>query len=173
MKNSQDEDSSKVDAAKVCLSELRNLADQHVGNAISWYKAHVKSPLYFFRITGTLLICLSISLPVVASSPESLISNKNLIVSLMSLAVALLSSIGTFFHWNETWRVNSSSLLELEHLLAIWQVKMIAAEQGNDSLASINAAIKATEELFKEAAKTDKANTEAFFKNVKLPNVKI
>lgn len=157
-------------SSEECFRKLTALVDEHVGGATRWYMSHSKTPLYWFRTFGTFLILLSVSLPVVASSPS--FAGKDLTVSLMSLAVALLSAVATFFHWHETWRVNAQSLMELEHLLALWKVKMVAAEQVADAAGRAKAAVLATEELFAGAARVDKANAQGFFKNVQMPSIK-
>lgn len=109
-------------------------------------------------------------MPVVASLPD--FNGKIFVISIMSLVVALLSSVATFFHWHETWRVNSQSLMEFEHLLASWEVKMILAEKIPEVEKRVISAVLATEELLAAAARVDKANTQGFFKNVKMPHFK-
>jgi ABC-type multidrug transport system fused ATPase/permease subunit len=169
--NRQSENMSKATVA--CLTQLRDLVEQRIVRSLQWYETHTNNPRIFFRLSGTLLILLSICLPVLSSISSSAWPyswpSKELLVSFIALVIALLSALSTFYHWSETWRVNMSAKMELKNLLAIWEVCMVEAQQLTTQKDITDAAIKATKDLFDAAAKVDTSNTEHFFKNVKFP----
>lgn len=56
-----------------------------------------------------------------------------------------------------------------EELLAIWNLRLLAARQSPDDKTRVENVIKATESLFAEASRVGTVNTEGFFKNVHMP----
>lgn len=62
--------------------------------------------------------------------------------------------------------------LELQHLVAMWEVRMVEAQNLETPKDQTEAAIKVTKELFEAAAKVDATNTEGYFKNVQFPESK-
>ena len=164
-------------ATTACFEQLRNLVDKHIVSDLEWYERHTNKPWFWFRTCGTLLIVLSISLPVLSSVQfpvwlPTWFPSKDSLVSLIALIIALLSGIGTFFHWHETWHANTRAKLELRHLFAMWEVRIVEAQLIPEPSCQAEAAIAATKELFDAAAKVDISNTEGYFKNVQFPEMK-
>jgi len=154
------------------LADVRALVQQHVGAGLAYYESRTRRPWLLFRICGSLLIVLSISLPVLSTLKVEMLPEKDLVVSLVALSVAVLSGLSTFFHWHDTWRENTRAKLELRELLAIWELKLLAARQEPDATVRIQTVVTATETLLSEARKVGSSNTEGYFKNVSLPDIK-
>jgi hypothetical protein len=115
-----------------------------------------------------LAIVLSISLPFLSTLPSD--KKKDLVISIVALAIALLSAFTSFFRWDESWRTNMQAKLELENLLASWELDLIEAQRHSDYDEQVEAAIVATKDLFAKAARVDTLNTEGYFKNVAFPS---
>jgi|SoiMethySBSTD1v2_1073268.scaffolds.fasta_scaffold1624867_1 hypothetical protein len=154
------------------LADVRALVQKHVGAGLAYYELHTRKPWLLFRVCGSLLIVLSISLPVLSTLKVEMLPQKELVVSLVALSVAVLSAFSTFFHWHDTWRENTRAKLELRELLALWELKLLAASQESNSTIRIQAVVTATEALLSEARKVGTSNTEGYFKNVSLPDIK-
>lgn len=170
-------DEPKAPAASVAgfeewMRSVRDLVDSHVGGELTWYERHTRRPWLLFRVSGSLLILLSISLPVLSSIKSTNWPSKDLVVSAVALIVALLSALSTFFHWHETWRENTRAKMELRNLLAGWQLAVLVARQQPAQELQVKAVVEATEQLFIDARKVGAANTEGYFKNVKLPDLR-
>jgi hypothetical protein len=152
------------------LKALRDLADSHVGKTLRWYSNHTRLPRILFRAFGSAAIVLSISLPFFVTARFVGEELRELLVSSIALAVALLSAFSTFFRWDQSWRTNMQAKLALENLLASWELDVLEAQGQVGSDKQVEAAFLATRGLFDKAAKVDTLNTEGYFTNVAFPS---
>jgi len=108
----------------------------------------------------------SLLLPVITTS-ETLL-HKQLILTIVSLTVAVLSSLSTFYKWDYAWQTRMKAALELKGLLAKWELNLIAAQVAVNPA---DAALKATRELFDDSFKIVDTETGQFFANVNWPSI--
>jgi hypothetical protein len=145
------------------VEELRGLVRQQIMPHYEWYWARRTYPRLFFRIAGVVVVIGSLMLPVIAAQKWD-----PRILTVVSLAVAISSSLSTFFRWDATWRSRTKAATELKGLLAKWDLalrSLSTAEKPNE------AALLATQKLFDEAFSLIGSETEGFFANIKLPQV--
>lgn len=148
------------------VEELRHLVEQHIVPEYRWYQGHTTLPRLYFRVAGVVVVVGSLALPVIAAQSSSAYSKPALTV--VSLAVAILSSLSTFFRWDASWRSRSNAAAGLKGLLARWELSLRAAQTSQNPP---EAALSATQKLFDEAFSLVGSETEGFFATVKWPEI--
>ncbi len=105
-----------------------------LASMIVYYESRTPRKRSFFRTSGVLVILLSAALPVVASfgntflgSDGTAIAYKNLAVSIMATAIAVLTGLNAFFHWDATWRGYTQAMFELYEIRAEWEARKAEA----------------------------------------------
>jgi hypothetical protein len=117
---------SNNDKAKY-FEDLRKQKEEYADKALNYYKGRIKRFLVGFRFLGVLVILGSVSLPFLAQSAET---NK-WIISGVSLGVALLTALNSFFGWHLTWQKRVAVTAALEHYIANWEIDMVKASRCN------------------------------------------
>jgi hypothetical protein len=157
------------DARAEVMQELTTFVETHVGRGRRWYAEHTFRPRMWSRLVGTAIIAFSVSLPLLATQE---FRHQALAVSLVGVLVAGLSGLAAFFRWDESWKANVSALMEFEHLLASWELRMLEARHAPDVDQGTAMAVQATRDLLAAARQVDVGNTQAFFQNMRVPEGK-
>lgn len=144
-------------------SGLRQLVNEKVLPCYRWYSTHKMWPRVLFRGAGLVVVVGSLSLPAIAAST---MPNRDLVLMVVSLAVAVLSSLNAFFRWDATWRSRTRAAYALQGLLATWEFNLAAARRSSEPE---QCALKATESLFKDAFALVGSETDEFFANIRWP----
>lgn len=147
------------------LEELDRIK-QDVVKTRDWYKGHALQPMRWFRITGVVLIVLSVSVPFVAGQTAAW---KDTVLSLMTLAIAALTGLGAFFRWEYAWQSYRRTQYALDRLLNMWEFKIVEARHQADPQRAIDLALRSTEQLLQDAAAITGSETAEYFKQVQLP----
>lgn len=146
------------------VESLRALVDKEVRPCQAWYESHYTWPRVVFRIAGTIVIVSSVLLPVVASLKALPYREAALIT--LSMAVAIPTSLNAFFRWDSTWRSRTRTEGDLRGLLAAWELRLKGADLSDNPA---QAALAATERLFREAYALVASETDQFFATVRWP----
>jgi Protein of unknown function (DUF4231) len=153
-----------MDAAfDALLQDLRKLVEDQVVPCYKWYSTHKEWPRVLFRVGGLVVVIGSLTLPAIANSR---IEFRDLLLTVVSLAVAAFSSLNAFFRWDGAWRSRTRTAYDLQGKLARWEFGLKSAEFADDPR---KAALEATEILFKEAFALVGSETDEFFSNVRWP----
>src|SRR6202171_4165308 len=83
------------------LEEMAHIKDDFVIRQLHWYKVHARTPMLFFRVSGVLIILLSVSLPFLTTL-EGLW--KTIALPVISLLIAGLTGLNSFFRWESSWK---------------------------------------------------------------------
>jgi len=76
------------------------------------------------------------------------------------LAVAILSSLSTFYRWDSTWQTRTKTAKELQGLLAKWELALKLAETAQNPR---EATLSATQKLFDDAFNAIGSETKSVF----------
>ncbi len=80
---------------RALLGALETIKNQYVAEAgLKWYDKHIWVPRFFFYLSGTLLILLSVSLPYLATLEGPW---RTIVLPIVALAVAGLTGLSSFF----------------------------------------------------------------------------
>lgn len=149
-------------------ADLRRLVDERVVANLLWYRTHAAAPRRLFRTSGTLVILLSVSIPLVAVLD---FAGDDLVLAAMALVIAALTGLNSFFRWETSWRERMQAELSLAHLLAQYDLRILEVAGEADASRARQALIEATRELLERAQAVTGAETEQFFSRVVWPQV--
>jgi hypothetical protein len=148
------------------LTELTRIKDAFVGQKLSWYQAHAKTPMLLFRLSGVLVILLSVSLPLLATLEGFW---QTLVLPVVALFVAGLTGLTSFFRWESGWKGYRQAQFTLEYLLTTWELQITEASHQTDAQKGIDQALQATRQLLDATHTTISAEAEEYFKRVHIP----
>ncbi len=149
------------------LGELERVK-QGIVDTRGWYKQHAPQQAIPFRVSGVLLILLSVSVPFIAAQTASW---KDTVVSLATLSIAALTGLSAFFRWEYAWQSYRQTQFALDRLLNMWDLKIVEAKHQADPQRAIEMAIRTTEQLLRDAASITNAEAAEYFKRVQMPQV--
>jgi Protein of unknown function (DUF4231) len=154
------------DSFETTVNLMVQLVNRHIVPTIEWYQDHSMGPQYLFRTAGFVVVTGSVVLPVLSTMNEW--KFKTLAVSVVSLTIAICSSIATFYRWDASWRSRIKAQMELKGVLAQWELDLAAARIKDDPRKEV---VEATQRLFAAAMRLAGAETEGFFADLKMPEV--
>ena len=155
-------------AGSETITDLISLVKSTVVVDMAWYRANTFWPQLMHRISGSLAIALSVSIPLVMILPQlpSIIypgfPSKELVVSTFGVLIAFSSSIDSFFNWRDLYKVNMIAMVNIKNYLADWQLEILEALQSDDKQAADRQAVKATQKLFASFKKIDLKNADEY-----------
>ena len=158
-------DDSKDPFAEVVRS-ARSIKEQYVDPRINWYKGHTRLPLWMFRLAGISTILLSVTLPALAAAP---FPHKTVVLSAMSIAIAALTGLSSFYRWERTWRGNSTAQVTLEQHVAKWELELTNARLLLGPDERIKHVYQATDDLLTNARTVVSSESEGFFSALQFP----
>lgn len=145
------------------VRDLRKLVEEQVMPCYKWYTTHKAWPRMLFRLGGTIVVIGSLTLPAIAASS---MNSRDTVLTIVSLAVAVCSSLNSFFRWDGMWRSRTRAAYDLQGMLARWEFQLKLAEFADDPK---KAAIEATDAVFKEAFALVGSETDEFFSTIRWP----
>jgi hypothetical protein len=148
------------------LDDARKIKETYVDPRIKFYVDHTKTPRNMFRLAGIAVILCSATLPALAAGN---FSYKTLIVSTLSIAVAVLTGLGSFFHWERTWHGNSTTQVAIEQYCGKWELELAHARLILPPEERIKHVYLATDDLLSNVRSAMSAETEGFFNNLRFP----
>jgi hypothetical protein len=154
------------DAFAEAVQSAAAIKTLYVDPRIDWYKTHTRWPRFWFRSVGVLIILLSVTLPAIAASS---LPAKDIVLSAMSVAIAALTGLGSFFHWEKTWRGSSSSQMALEQLCAKWELELTNARLILSPDDRVKHVYQATDDLLTNARSVVASESEGFFNGLQFP----
>jgi Protein of unknown function (DUF4231) len=149
----EDNDFSRI------IKKLRTNKEKEVDPQIQRYKSDTFWPHICFRCAGVLTILLSVTLPALAASS---VPNKEIVLSVMSISIAALTSLGSFFRWERTWRGNTTALIAIEQHCAKWELELANAELKVPSDERITHVYLATSDLLANVRSVAASQSEGF-----------
>ena len=150
------------------VKQLRPLVD-NVVEARRYYEKRASRPKIAFRVSGVAVILLSLSIPFIASLQ---FTGKDILLSTFAVLIAIITSLGSFYKWEYSWRSYRQAESALGYLLSVWDFRIIEATQETDTRKGAEKIIVATQQLLEEAHKVTSTETEEFFSKVEWPGEK-
>jgi hypothetical protein len=157
---------SQPDAFCQAIDSARAIKEEYIQPRINWYKTHTRMPRWWFRGTGILTILLSVTLPAIAASNYW---RKDIVLSVMSIAIAALTGLSSFYRWERTWRGNSSAQVALEQHCAKWELEMTNARLILAPEDRVMHVYQATDDLLTNASNVVSSESEGFFSGLQFP----
>ena len=82
------------------VKQARIIKERYIDPNRKWYATRKRIPFAYFRTAGVITILFSVALPAVAAIPESSLGNKQVILSAMSVTIAALTGLSSFYRWS-------------------------------------------------------------------------
>jgi hypothetical protein len=168
------------DALSGFVSEAEAIKKAFVGPSQTWYTGHIKYPFLCFRVCGIGTIVLSAALPAVSLvNPDSFSDlprwlawmhlAKDPLVASMSVAIAILTGLGSFYRWEKSWRGREMSKYALDAHVAQWQLELAAAKTFVLPADSQRQVYSATSALIAKVNTVTSSETQDFFSGMAFP----
>ena len=136
---------------------------------IRWYEKRAKRKSLGFRLSGLLVVALSVALPIFAAFGSD-VPHKDFWVSVIAGAIALCSGLNAFFRWDTGWRGSIEAQLKLEQLQDQWDYKVERARTYPDPVKGFQLAKEATARLVNTTHEIIISETKQFFEAQKFPD---
>jgi hypothetical protein len=160
------------------ITELHAVKSEYVDKALDWYKKRASWPRILFRISGTLVIVASLSIPFLSAAAISgesttAISGAKLFnVNVAAFVTALLTALNSFYSWHSTWQKYLTTQLLIEGFIVTWQMEMVLARANSDRQKADDLAFAATSKLVEQTKEVITGEAHKFFANIKWPDRK-
>jgi hypothetical protein len=155
------------DGSQLCVGddyeEIAALVDRYVVHDRNWYRHRARVVRRWFRLFGVGVIVLSASLPVIAAVD---FKDSQFVITLVSVLVAALTALRTFFQWDGQWRVLKVADWKLTALLGAWEADVCSLNGQAPARTEVS---KRTRLLLDEAGKVIDSEASSFFTAVTWP----
>lgn len=148
------------------IKEVGDLRSKHIDSCIEWYQSHSKIARILFRLTGYVVVILSISIPFLTTVR---FHGSDIVVSVVALLIAALTGISSFAKWDSQWRGYKNAQFALETLRSLWELQIVEARHMNSPEAATKTVMEATRKLLENSRKIITSETERYFDDVRVP----
>ena len=151
------------------LSDYKKIKHEHVDGKLKYYKDRVDSKRFCAQGAGVVILFLGLVIPIVTNLKFTFFASapwltKELIVSAMSLVIAFITGINTLFQWQSTWKEYSSSIVQIDKLIGLWELEVAHARRLSDSEINTSKYLqKVTENLINSVENTVSTEMKTFF----------
>jgi hypothetical protein len=149
------------------VSESRKIRNTLIPPALNWYRNHLSWPFMMFRGAGVMTVIISVCLPTVTLLKW--LPHHDLIVSLMSLTIAILTGLSSFYRWERTWRSRRLCLEAIEVLDLKWELEMSKARNAVATADRMTYVYNATRDLIANYQVIASGESEDFFNGLQFP----
>jgi len=129
-----------------------------------YYDARARWHRRFYRLSGIMVIVGGSALPVVTTRN---LANKDLIVSLIGVAISALTALRSFYRWDESWILLRKTEIEISGIYFDWRVKY--DQESSSSNGPSGKLYEITSEMVTALAKARNNEANSFFKNLSFP----
>ena len=169
MSNSQ----PKVEAFLAALKEQSFFKNESTPGSVLWYIAFYQKRApqrrKAFRITGFVVLCLSISLPFITQvSPREWQAE---VASAIAWIIAVVAAANSFFNWQKTWQLYTQTQLTLQFALSEWELRTAEARAAATDEDGVKVLQVALQQLTKTVSDAVANETAQYFEGVKVPDV--
>jgi hypothetical protein len=94
---------------------------------------------------------------------------KRIVLTVISVGIAAITGLSSFFRWERTWRGNKTAQVTIEQLCAKWELEVALAKVMDDHEEKMRHAYLATSDLLTNVRSVTSSESEAFFNSVQFP----
>jgi hypothetical protein len=131
---------------------------------LKFYSDRVNSKRRFAQWSGAAVLVISLAIPIVTNLHLNVTQpSLNMIVTFMSLSIALLTGLDGLHQWRTTWREYSKAIVRITTLIGSWEVKVANARQLANRDEVSKTLGNATEELLSKVEEAKVTEMDTFF----------
>jgi hypothetical protein len=142
------------------LSKLTAIKKEYVDKNLKWYRDHSRQPAILFRTVGALVIVLSVTVPFLATLDDPW---KSVVLPIVSLLIAGLTGLNSFFQWQGKWQKFLQARLSLEYSAQSWELQVLRARYETDEEKAVRILFDATTKLLDDARAVISTETQEYF----------
>jgi hypothetical protein len=164
---------SQVEAFLTAVYAQPFFGDENQQGSIHWYIAYYKDRApkrrLAFRVSGFLLLVLSVSLPFFTwVAPPNYQAS---VASTLSWLIALVAAASSFFNWQRAWQGYTQTQLTLQFLLTEWELKTAAARAAGIDAEGVTIFRAALNKIMAGVTEAVSQETVQYFEGVHVPQV--
>lgn len=146
------------------LSHYQSIKGARADERLKFYVARVNSKRRFAQWLGAAVLVISLAIPIVTNLDLPVTQHQlNMIITFMSLSIALVSGLDGLHQWRTTWREYSKAITLITTLIGLWEVKVANARHLGSHDEVSKALGEATEELLRKSEEAVLAEMDTFF----------
>jgi hypothetical protein len=151
------------------VEQTRAVKATFVDKQSDWYRKHRLFPFVLFRGAGIITIVLSVALPAIAAIQRDAFPKKDVVLGIMSVAIAGLTSLSAFYRWERTWQSRTLTFFAIEAYSAKWELEVANARLLVDSADRLKHVYAATNDLITNVTNVCASESEGFFRGMQFP----
>jgi hypothetical protein len=129
------------------------------------YRRLANSSLIFFRTVGSIEVILGVSFPLI-----TLWTQQTVVLSGVSVAIAISAAMSNFFGWSQNWQLYRSQELMMDALVGRWNLRMLALlGEPSENTDKQRRATEVTEKLLTDVKKAREYHHNLFFDTLVRP----
>lgn len=145
------------------IDAARAIKAKYVDGRLQWYKTHKVLPRMLYRLVGIATVILSVTLPALTAAT---FDHKEVTISCISIVIAALTGLGSFYHWDRTWQKNATAQASIEAFLAKWELELARAKEFVSPADRTKHVYDATDDLIANTSRVISSETQDFFNNL-------
>lgn len=162
------------------FSQYNLIKKERADEQLEFYTQRVLSKRRFAQWSGAAILIISLAIPFVTNfgtsfgtfvtdrlcidiSQHSLQHFFNMIITVMSLSIALISGLDGLHQWRITWREYSKAIIQIKTQIALWEIKVANARELPNRDEVSKALGDATKELISKVEEVASAEMDTFF----------
>jgi Protein of unknown function (DUF4231) len=145
------------------IDAARAIKAKYVDDRLQWYTTHKALPRVLYRLVGIVTVILSVTLPALTAAT---FRNKDVTISCISIVIAALTGLGSFYHWDRTWQKNATAQASIEAFLAKWELELARAKELVAPADRTKHVYDATDDLIANTSRVISSETQDFFNNL-------
>lgn len=163
----------KVEDFLAALKQQSLFGDANTPGSVLWYIAYYQhrapNRKRAFRVSGFLLLFLSISLPFITQlcPPEW----QAPVASGLAWLIALVAAANSFFGWQRAWQIYTQTQLSLQFALSEWELRTAEARSAASDDEGVALLQRALQQLSKAVSEAVSNETAQYFEGVTVPDV--
>ncbi len=142
------------------LNKLTAIKKEYVDRNLKWYRDRSWQPAILFRTVGAAVIVLSVSVPFLATLDDPW---KTVVLPIVSLLIAGLTGLNSFFQWQGKWQKFLQARLSLEYFAQSWELHVLRARYETDEEKAVQIVFDATTKLLDDARTVISSETQEYF----------
>ena len=116
------------------LEKYNEVKEKYVTRRLKFYVDRVDNKRKLAQWSRAGVLLLSLTIPIVANFGDNLGNDFTikLIISIMSLLIALIGGLEGIHQWEQTWKEYSRRIVQIETFIGVWDIEIASARQLPD-----------------------------------------
>jgi Protein of unknown function (DUF4231) len=151
--------------SKAASGNLFTIAPLYALRLRGFYDARARWHRRFYRLSGIMVILGGSALPVISTRS---LADKDLIVSIIGVAISALTALRSFYRWDESWILLRKTEIEISRIYFDWKAQYDQrVADGTDTSPEF---YRITSQMLNALITTRQEEAESFFRRLSFPH---